>query len=188
MTKSLKHFGVFGMKWGHRQNPERQAISDHKSKVKSLKSQIKAKEIQAWDKEQAWLTKNEKEAYARIDNLREKKVSEIRMSNANPIKKVFAKMIADTEHTNRTNNVVSKLEDQLIKADDKRLSTMRKEKKKLDNKYTVLADNYFHSVIKKLPFPMDIKASIKKDRELQRQQLEEALELKLKYATPNVGG
>jgi hypothetical protein len=172
----VKHFGVLGMKWGRRKSPEQQAHSD---KVKSLKSQIQAKKIERWNKEAKQIEKQQNEMYSRIERIKNEKISKHASQSKGKFDAWLGRTILTMDANVQRDNVVSVIEDRVIKADDKRYRTLKSQQKSIRKKYSDLADKLYETQVKGLRFPADLKASLKLDRELRMKEQEELLEAEL---------
>jgi len=175
----LKHVGVLGMKWGRRKSSQQQA---HESRVSSLKSQIKKKSDSRWEEEQKQFAKDESAAYARIESIKNNKLSAHAKQSKNAFDSLVGRGFIKLNASIDTSNVVGRLENKLISESDKRNKAKWSEQQKLLKDFDLKANKLFQDRIKGLKFPKDIIESLKLDKEIGMELTEKMLEIELKHS------
>lgn len=178
MAKTLTHFGVLGMKWGRRKSQAQQA---HESNVKSLKSQIRQKSNNRWETQQRKFQKDESAAYARIDALEKKRLDAHDKQSKGKFDSLVGRGFIKLNARIDRSNVASRLEDRLIKEDDKRSKAKWAAQQKILTAASKKADKLYAERVKGLPFPKDIIMALKLDKEMGREVTEAMLKEELRH-------
>jgi len=196
--KSLEHFGIPGMKWGVQKAPitrtklgaqlakkpsSEEGGSDHAERVKLLKSQIKRAKFKRFDSDLKSFAAKEKAMNKELDNLQTKKLKDLEVANRNnksKISKWLGRAVVKADISSRRRNIVGKLEDEQIRAEDKRNKAKKKAQDKAYENYSKRVDAQWNS-IKGLKFPADIKAALKADRVESAALVEALLEIELEH-------
>jgi hypothetical protein len=156
----------------------------HKATVKSLQSQIKQKDLATFNAAGKKIEQQEKVLNAKLDSIKARKLSEIDNSRSmGSVRKFLAKAVTNWDINARRENIIPMLEDKYhFEPDHKRNAARKKAEDAAIQKWAEKTDKRYEKEVKNLPFPQDIKAAMKMDREESMILTEELLRIKLAHS------